>query len=78
MYLPVIKLKPRAGIGHAIWSINYRQTEYVSIERKGRIGVAHNERNMVNTSTTRVRHKCIMPVLARPRMSVTTSPENTV
>jgi hypothetical protein len=33
VYLPVIKLKPRAGIVRAIGSIDNRQTEYVSIER---------------------------------------------
>jgi len=62
VYLPVPKLKPRARIVRAIGSIDNRQTEYVSIERQGRIGVAHDERNMVNTSTTRFRHERMMPV----------------
>jgi hypothetical protein len=65
VYLPVAYLKPRAGIVRAIGSIDNRQTEYVSIERQGRIGVVHDERNMVNTSTTRFRHDRIMPVLVR-------------
>jgi hypothetical protein len=62
VYLPVINLKPRPGIVHAIGSIDNRQTEYVSIERQGRIGVVHDERNMMDTSTTRFRHEHIMPV----------------
>jgi hypothetical protein len=59
--LAVLKLKPRAGIVGTLGAIDDRQTEHISIERQSGIGVVHDERNVVDASTTGFCHDGIMP-----------------
>jgi hypothetical protein len=61
------KLKPRAGIRRTIWSIDNGQPEHVSIERESGIGVVYDKCDVMNASTTRFQHQCIMPVASLPR-----------